>query len=257
MVAGEPIVMKINHFSHSFATDDNSLSQADRIYNHLKESLFNFELLPGDKFTETELATILGASRTPVRQALFKLEKEGYLQMRSRSGWTVCPIDFQKLKELYDLRILIELDALKKVAQLPNLKSILKPILDFWLAPPWQRSQDKVVIFQADESFHYQLVQHAGNKVISDLHWDITEKIRIVRQLDFTKPERCFITYDEHAQILNSLISGEIVKAQQLLEFHILKSRSSVEEISLTKLELARAWRKHHHDIAHTFISPH
>ncbi|WP_250547728.1 GntR family transcriptional regulator, partial [Serratia marcescens] len=64
---------------------------AERIYLQLKADIFEFRLLPGDRFSESEVAQRMAASRTPVRQALFRLEREGYVEVLFRSGWQVRP----------------------------------------------------------------------------------------------------------------------------------------------------------------------
>ena len=62
---------------------------AATVYEQIKRDIFDFRLLPGDRFTETEVAERVGVSRTPVREALYKLEREGYIQVSSRNGWSV------------------------------------------------------------------------------------------------------------------------------------------------------------------------
>ena len=60
---------------------------ADKVYEQVKRDIFDFRLLPGDRFSESDVAQRTGVSRTPVREALHKLAKEGYIQVASRSGW--------------------------------------------------------------------------------------------------------------------------------------------------------------------------
>src|ERR1700754_4688949 len=93
---------------------------AEEIYKKLKEEIFDFLLLPGDRFTETELAERYGASRTPVRSALYRLKHEGYLEGQFRSGWRVRPFDFNHFDELYDLRTVIELAAIERLCQIDH-----------------------------------------------------------------------------------------------------------------------------------------
>jgi len=92
---------------------------AERIYLQLKDDIFNFRLLPGDRFSENDVADRMETSRTPVRQALFWLEREGYVEVFFRSGWQVRPFDFDYFEQLYDLRIVLELEAVKRLCALP------------------------------------------------------------------------------------------------------------------------------------------
>src|SRR5471030_2316467 len=89
---------------------------AERIYQQLKADIFSFRLLPGDRFSENDIADRMEVSRTPVRQALFWLEREGYVEVFFRSGWQVRPFDFDFFEQLYDLRIVLELEAVKRLS---------------------------------------------------------------------------------------------------------------------------------------------
>ena len=77
---------------------------AERIHEALKQEIFHFRLLPGDRFSETEVAQRMGVSRTPVREALFRLQREGYVEVLYRSGWRVRPFNFEYFEDLYDVR---------------------------------------------------------------------------------------------------------------------------------------------------------
>ena len=81
------------------------------MYEQLKRDVANFKLLPGDRFTETEISERLGVSRRPVRQALFRMQQKGFVEVLFRSGWRVLPLDFNQFEELYDLRLVLETTA--------------------------------------------------------------------------------------------------------------------------------------------------
>ena len=86
---------------------------AERIYEALKQEIFYFRLLPGDRFSETEIAQRMGVSRTPVREALFRLQRESYVEVLYRSGWRVRPFNFEYFEDLYDVRTILECAAVK------------------------------------------------------------------------------------------------------------------------------------------------
>ncbi|HTJ94546.1 MAG TPA: GntR family transcriptional regulator, partial [Pararobbsia sp.] len=89
---------------------------AEQVYQRLKLDIFNFRLLPGDRFSENGIAQYYGVSRTPMRDGLFRLQREGYLEVGFRRGWKVAPINFEQLDALYDLRIVLELAAFERIA---------------------------------------------------------------------------------------------------------------------------------------------
>ena len=217
-------------------------SLVDRVYHRVKQDLFDFQLLPGDRFTETEVALRVDASRTPVREALMRLEREGYLQMKSRAGWQVKPFDFRLFQELYDLRTILETASLRRLVLGP-MRAPVKALARVWIVSPLNRVKEGQKLYEADEDFHHTLVVEAGNGEVARLHQEVTERIRIVRRLDFTNPDRLTATYDEHQAILEDLFDGRIDQACARLEAHIASSRTAVETITLGRLETARSLR--------------
>lgn len=207
-------------------------SLAEQAYAHVKSMIFEFVLMPGDRFSESELAARTSVSRTPLRQALQRLEREGFLQVFPKLGWQVAPLDFTVFDELYDLRILIECHAAQRLSEASD-RPALRELADVWLVPAEERGADAAEVGQLDEQFHASLVQAGGNREMARVHHEITERIRIIRRLDFTKPARIDATYDEHAKIVRALTRRRGDEAQRLLRAHINQSKLEVRQITL------------------------
>lgn len=215
-------------------------TRAQTVYAALKDELASFRLLPGDRFTETEVAERLGVSRTPVREALYQLQREGFLSVQFRSGWSVNPYDFERFEHLYDLRQLIELEAARRLCKRSESSPALSALETYWLAEGTARDPDGRSVARQDELFHITLVELAGNPEMARVHADVTERIRIIRSLDFTQQERIDTTYSEHAAILTAILHRRAERATSLLAAHIEASRAEVRKITLHKLYEAR-----------------
>lgn len=215
-----------------------SMPLADRAYAAIKEDLFEFRLLPGERFSENEVAARLGVSRTPVREALYRLEREGYLTVQSKSGWSVRGLDFERFDHLYEVRTLIELAALRRLAAAETLEAVL-PLKAVWLVPASARLDDAREVARLDEQFHLGLVGSTGNPEMLRIHLDVTERIRVIRRLDFTKADRIESTYQEHGQILRAVLSRKVELASTLLTAHIERSQQEVRRITLHMIHLA------------------
>lgn len=211
---------------------------AEKIYLRLKDDIFSFRLLPGDRFSENEIAERMEVSRTPVRQALFWLEREGYVEVFFRSGWQVRPFDFEYFEQLYDLRIVLELEAVKRLCALSETPATLHALKTFWIDEP--KLEDGLEVARFDEAFHMALVEAAGNGEMAKIHRDLTEKIRIIRRLDFTQDARVNATYQEHASILLAIMQRQTQEAQRQLQDHIAVSKAEVRKITLHMLHQAR-----------------
>jgi DNA-binding GntR family transcriptional regulator len=214
---------------------------AEQVYATLKAQIHDFQLVAGDRFSEAELGARLGVSRTPVREALFRLRNEGFLDVEPKLGWFVKPIDFEKLEELYDLRIVLELSSVLRLCNRSADSPELDALKDIWLVAAADRLTDARQVGANDEQFHATLVRAAGNTEMARVHWDVTERIRIIRHLDFTRLDRIEATYTEHAKILRAVIQRKADQAQLLLKAHIDQSKVEVRKITLHTLNEARA----------------
>ena len=217
-------------------------SRADDVYAQLKRDVAEFTLVSGDRFTENELCGRLGVSRTPVRQALFRLQQEGYVEVLFRSGWRVLPFDFDQFEQLYDLRMVLETTAAQRLCADGERvdRALLVHLTAIWLVAPAERSADTLQVAQWDEAFHCSLVAAAGNGEMARVHRDLTDRIRIIRRLDFTKQARIDATYEEHAKILKAIQRRRGDEAALLLRAHIATSQAEVRKITLHQVHLAR-----------------
>jgi len=216
-----------------------NVNLATVVYERVKQDIFDFRLLPGDRFTEAEIALRTQASRTPVREALYRLERDGYLEVMFRAGWRVRPFDFRQFEELYDLRIVLETTAVRRLCE-ESERVELDALKKHWLCPPEERETDMREVARFDEAFHTTLVEAAGNREMSRVHAEVTERIRIIRRLDFTKPPRIDATYQEHAKILRAIVQRRAGPAELLLSAHIEASKAEVRKITLHMMQEAR-----------------
>jgi DNA-binding GntR family transcriptional regulator len=215
-------------------------SLADQVYARIRADIFDFRLLPGERFTESEIAIRTVASRTPVRQALYRLEREGVLAVHFRNGWQVRPIDFARIDACYELRIVLECEAVRWLCAGRGDPACVARLETVWSVPSAERLDDGHTVSALDEAFHIGLVEAAGNPEMARVHRELTDRIRIVRRLDFTEPARITATYDEHAAILAALRISNAQACEMRLRDHIETSRREVRQITLLRLAQMR-----------------
>jgi DNA-binding GntR family transcriptional regulator len=215
-------------------------SLAEHAYTEIKQKIFNFEMMPGDLISEGNLAKLVSISRTPLRQALQQLQHGGFIRAIPKIGWQVATLDFDKFDELYDFRILIELNAVKCLCISEQDSFILNELQKIWLVPKSRRNMNTLEVGMLDEQFHTSLVKASGNEEMLKTHSEITERIKIVRRLDFTKNNRIHDTYDEHAQIIKAIMKRKASEVQKLLKNHIEQSKIEVRKITVGMLQEAK-----------------
>lgn len=217
-------------------SNKSSDSLSEQVFQNIKNDIFDFKLMPGERFTESEIAQAYQVSRTPIRQALYRLQQDGYVEVHFRSGWQVRPLDFKAYEELYDVRILLEKYAIQQLCSLDvdvSESSIMTSLREQWCIEPEQYLYDLKALAQLDEAFHCNLVKALGNMEMAKIHQDISEKIRIIRRLDFSKDFRIEATYAEHQRILACIFQKDSQAACSEIEQHISKSRDEVKRITL------------------------
>jgi DNA-binding GntR family transcriptional regulator len=154
----------------------------------------------------------------------------------------VLPFDFDQFEQLYDLRMVLETTAAQRLCadgERVN-RELLEQLSAIWLVPVAERSSDMVQVSRWDEEFHCQLVAAAGNAEMARVHRDVTDRIRVIRRLDFTKQARIDATYEEHAKILKAIQRKRGDQAAMLLRAHIETSQAEVRKITLHQVHLAR-----------------
>lgn len=218
-------------------------SLATLAYQQLRQELDDFHYVPGDRFSENEVSARLGMSRTPVREALVRLQREGYISVMPKLGWVVNAIDFVVFEQLYDVRSVLECAAVDLLCATDDAVRRLGPLCALWCVDTSQRLDECTQVSRMDEAFHMALVQAGGNLEMARIHQDLTDRIRVVRRLEFTRSYRIDAAYDEHAQILQAILAQDNVHAKALLRRHIAVSRDEVRKITLHTLQEARQQR--------------
>ncbi|WDZ98416.1 GntR family transcriptional regulator [Herbaspirillum sp. WKF16] len=220
-------------------------SLPEYVYARLRQDIFDMRLLPGDQITETEIAAFFKVSRTPVRQALQRLQGDGLMQGYVRGGWEVVPIDFKRFADLYEMRKLIETHVVRRLCareagHAPDL-SVIEALRRDWCVGAAEREQDGPKAALLDEVFHQTLVHAAGNQEMAETFDRLTDRIRIVRRLDFLYGDCLNPTYEEHAAILDCIVAGDAEQAMRRMGEHIDGSHAEVNQITLHRLHSARA----------------
>ena len=218
-------------------------SLAESVHQRIRDDLYEFRMMPGDRYSESELATRYGVSRTPLRLALHMLAREGYLNKGDgHAAWQVRPLDIDYFDDLYDLRVNLELIAIRRICQADPFPDFSAQ-RNFWLAPEAAHHTDGQIVARADEALHASFVAASGNAEMARVHRDITERIRIIRRLDFVEPARIASAYDEHSKLLRALFARKQERAEMLLKAHIDASRAEIRHLTLHRLSEAARQR--------------
>jgi DNA-binding GntR family transcriptional regulator len=207
--------------------------RSDRAHAELKRRLLAGEYGLGARLGEERLAAQLGVSRTPVREALFRLHTEGLVRRAADGGFEPVVPDVVAISHLYTVREGLELLGLQLPARHGATHDVgrLVQLHSDWLVlaeePEPQANPDFVLL---DESFHIGLAEAAGNPVLADHLRQVNERIRIVRMQDFLSADRVVRTIDEHLEIVSAVLDGDLAEAERRFVEHLDRSRAVVSE---------------------------
>ncbi|WP_445524702.1 GntR family transcriptional regulator [Streptomyces cyslabdanicus] len=194
---------------------------ADRVYAHVKQAVLDRSYEGGTLLTEGELAEAVGVSRTPVREALLRLEVEGLIKLYPKKGALVLPVSAQEIADVVETRQLVEVHAARKaVPARPGLIERLEELLRK------QKKQAAAGDFAAaavtDRCFHAEIVRSGGNEILSRLYDQLRDRqLRMGVAVMHSHPDRLAKTLAEHEQILDALRSGDAEAAVDVVHRHV------------------------------------
>ena len=216
---------------------DEYLPLRDVVFNTLRQEILKGELKPGERLMEIQLANKLGVSRTPVREAIRKLELEGLVLMIPRKGAEVAEITRQDMEDVLEVRTALEELAVKDAcdhitdAQLSELKKASNEFKKALL-----EGKDLVTCADADMHFHDVILSATNNRRLIQMLNNLSEQMYRYR-MEYLKDERTHKTLiEEHDAIRRALKKHDKVKAGAAIRVHIDNQKRSILE-SLTEKE--------------------
>ncbi|MBC9176632.1 GntR family transcriptional regulator [Pseudoroseomonas ludipueritiae] len=212
--------------------DHRTPTAADLAHARLKTLILDNHLPPGAQRLESELAVQLGLSRTPVREALVRLEQEGLIAITPRHGMRVLPIAAGDMREIYEVLTSLEPMAAELLARRPEPACGLDRLETACTAMEQAlAAQDRTAWAAADEAFHLGLAELCGNRRLAGMVmqvWDQSHRARLFTLNQRPLPVR---STTEHRRVLEAIAAGEAERARELYRRH--RHRSGVELVSL------------------------
>ncbi len=200
--------------------DHKTVSLADQVFEHLETDILSGKYQRGDILTENHLCEILGVSRTPIREALRRLQQE-HLIVETGKGSQVLGISEDDLRDIYIIREQLEGLAAKMAAEnasvedINELKSALE-LQEFYLA-----KQNSEQIRLMDNRFHEILYKISGSHVFYNTLLPLHKKVQKYRKVSLQSQSRANESVAEHREILNAIINHDAAAAEAFTAQHV------------------------------------
>ncbi|MEI7062804.1 GntR family transcriptional regulator [Dickeya chrysanthemi] len=220
-----------------------SADSVEKVYEKVKGLAIDYHFRPGERVNEVELASQLGVSRTPVREALNRLAKDGFMNFVPNRGFYSRDLTPEGVRELYEVRMVIEQSTFR-FACLRATDEEIAATTAIWEEVsqhrPAQTEQDWAKIAEIDERFHMEIARISHNGRLYEMLDSLNSLSRFFRRIDLETPVRRNNAYDEHVDIIAALRQRDIEKGVVLIEQHI--SLSAEHAVEVTKEGLARIY---------------
>lgn len=193
----------------------------DVVFNTLRQAILKGELEPGERLMEIQLAERLGVSRTPIREAIRKLELEGLVLMIPRKGAEVAKISEKSLRDVLEVRRSLDELAIELACQRMNEEQMQELELAQQEFCKAVETKDAMTIAETDERYHDIIYQGTGNARLMQILNNLREQIYRYR-LEYIKDEdKRQILIVEHEQILKAIKSRHVAEAKIAIREHI------------------------------------
>jgi len=213
-------------------TADGRDSLVQQAYREIRRRILDNEYPPAHQVLEMELAADLGMSRTPLREALVRLQNENFIQLIPRHGMRVVPLSLEDLRDTYEVLTALELTAIERLVRSNPDRRTLAPIdraLDDMDAALKQRDRDAWV--KADERFHRTLIDLCGNTRLAAVAYTLWDHGHRARMTTVRLRPTLGSSNREHRAVVEAIKRGDWREARAMHVKH--RARTSQEIVAL------------------------
>lgn len=213
-----------------------SLSLNSLAYNQIKEAILTFKFLPNEALIEGDLASQLGISKTPVRDALMQLEQDGLVERIAFKGTYVSGISNQDMANTYQIRIVLEGLAVRLAAS--TLTDInLQQLEDMISVHETALEQGRFVdASKINSEFHLHIIQHCGNPRLIRMLDFLDDNLKRYRLLSIAQGLRKEKSIQEHRAVFTALQSRDPGKAETSIQIHLNSAISDLSDQNFEEL---------------------
>lgn len=199
--------------------DTEDLPYGERAYRYIRHGIENQQFLPGERLREVDLAAIIGLSRTPIREALARLESEGLVTHDSMRGITVAALDYSMITELYFMREVLEGTAARLAAQHASEVevSVLEDLCDQYS----RAADDERLLALRNWQFHNTLYRCSHNRYLIKILTVLHDTLMLAGRSTLKDPARVRETMKEHEAVVQAIRERDPEHAEQALRHHI------------------------------------
>lgn len=202
-------------------------SLKEKAYKNLKEMIISGKLKSNERIDEDLLSKSLDVSRTPIREAINKLEQEGWINIIPRKGMFVNNVSIKEINDVFQVRNNFEPIILEMAFERIEKKSLeeLRSEFLFFLNKKELSSEDNIKLDFLDNQLHLLILKHCNNNFIIKMMENVYEHNMRIRNLSVQPKKRRITAANEHIKIIDAILAENFPKALKELKLHNLKAK--------------------------------
>lgn len=212
----------------------------DVVCETIREAIISGHLPPGERLMEIQLAEEMGVSRTPVREAMRKLEQEGFLVMEPRKGAYVAGISMKDISEVFEIRASMESLAAGLAAERITEDELKQLMLHLDSVAESADHNDLNGIVITDTDFHDIIYKASRNERLVQIINNLREQIQRFRTTSLAFPGRMQVAVEEHRKMVDAISHRNVALAKELAQEHI----ENAERIMMEALQKSGQWEE-------------
>ncbi|WP_282940065.1 GntR family transcriptional regulator [Paenibacillus sp. RC67] len=200
----------------------------ERAYNEIKKVILNGYISSKEIFTEVQLANSLNTSRTPVREALLDLMKEGLITSIPRKGMSIRKVTESEIEQIFVVRSSIESEVMKKLAETINEEQLEQLKYSCEQQEKAMQESDEVGFIHLDQQFHSTLIHFAGFELIEQILLSFHNLSQLIGLKAVKKSNRMQEVLLEHLKIISTLERRDPEAAVLTMIEHLNRTKESI-----------------------------
>lgn len=206
--------------------DNATMSLRELVYRSLREAILRGELKPGTRLMEMQLASQLGVSRTPIREAISRLDEEGLAEIIPRKGAHVSNLTMEDVDDIFELREMLEALTITKLCREITTEGIARLRYAQLVYEKAASTDDHEAIIEKDVAFHIALYEETGNKRLGGFIQQLNDLLERIRWESFQYIDKNDM-YQEHIEIINAIEKRDLVAAKEAMRLHLVTSKEA------------------------------
>jgi DNA-binding GntR family transcriptional regulator len=196
-------------------------TSSDQAVILLRQAIISGDFKPGEKLREIEISEAIGISRSPIREAFRMLEAEGLVEIAPNKGATVTKLNEKDIREIYELRILIEIHGLRKAMENITQENISELHGILGLMESRIKSEDYMGYLETSHEFHEFYMKNSQNERLYNLFQVLRNNILAIQIFTHSFHKISDVSLEEHRRIFQAIKEKNFEKAKNYLKRHL------------------------------------